>query len=57
MAYTSSSIPNLSRHTAVVTGANGGIGLEIARGLVGAGVHVVMAARNQSTATTSATGP
>lgn len=34
------------RSIALVTGANKGIGLEIARELAGAGVHVIMAARD-----------
>lgn len=50
MAYTTSSIPDQSGKVAVVTGANGGLGLEIAKGLAGAGAHVVMAARNQTKA-------
>jgi NAD(P)-dependent dehydrogenase (short-subunit alcohol dehydrogenase family) len=43
-------IPDLSGRTAVVTGANGGLGLETACALAGAGASVVMAARNQQTA-------
>jgi NAD(P)-dependent dehydrogenase (short-subunit alcohol dehydrogenase family) len=43
-------IPDLSGRTAVVTGANGGLGLETARALAGAGAEVVMAARNQERA-------
>ena len=50
MAYTVSSIPDLSGRTAVVTGANGGLGLASAKALAGAGAHVVMAARDQSKA-------
>ena len=38
---------------AVVTGANGGLGLESAKALAGAGAHVVMAARNQEKAQTA----
>jgi NAD(P)-dependent dehydrogenase (short-subunit alcohol dehydrogenase family) len=43
-------IPDQSGRTAVVTGANGGLGLETARALAGAGADVVMAARNQKRA-------
>jgi NAD(P)-dependent dehydrogenase (short-subunit alcohol dehydrogenase family) len=43
-------IPDLTGRTAVVTGANGGLGLETARALAGAGATVVMAARNQEKA-------
>jgi NAD(P)-dependent dehydrogenase (short-subunit alcohol dehydrogenase family) len=44
-------IPSQSGRTAVVTGANGGLGLETARALAAAGADVVMAARNQERAT------
>jgi NAD(P)-dependent dehydrogenase (short-subunit alcohol dehydrogenase family) len=43
-------IPDLTGRTAVVTGANGGLGLETARALAGAGAAVVMASRNQEKA-------
>jgi NAD(P)-dependent dehydrogenase (short-subunit alcohol dehydrogenase family) len=43
-------IPDQSGRTAVVTGANGGLGLATARALAGAGANVVMAARNQERA-------
>ena len=39
-------IPDLSGRTAVVTGANGGLGLQTALALAGAGAHVVIAARD-----------
>lgn len=50
MAWTISNIPDLTGKTAVVTGANAGLGLETAKGLAGAGCHVVMAARNRERA-------
>ena len=48
MAWTERDIPDLSGRTAVVTGANGGLGLQTALALAGAGAHVVLAARDQS---------
>lgn len=44
--WTSADIPDLSGRTAVVTGANGGLGLQTALALATAGAHVVMAARD-----------
>lgn len=44
-------IPDQSGRVAVVTGANGGLGLSSATVLAGKGAHVVMAARNQDKAT------
>ncbi len=53
MAWSTADIPNLNGEVAVVTGANGGLGLESAKALAGAGAHVVMAARNQEKAATA----
>lgn len=50
MSWTTADIPDMSGKVAVVTGANGGLGLESARALAGAGAHVVMATRDQSRA-------
>jgi NAD(P)-dependent dehydrogenase (short-subunit alcohol dehydrogenase family) len=50
VAWTAADIPDQSGRTAVVTGANGGLGLETARALAAAGAHVVMAARNRAKA-------
>jgi NAD(P)-dependent dehydrogenase (short-subunit alcohol dehydrogenase family) len=50
MSWGVADIPDLSGRTTVVTGANGGLGLETARALAGAGAEVVMAARNQERA-------
>ncbi len=51
MSFTLDTIPDLHGRVAVVTGANGGLGLVTARALAGAGAHVVMAARDQAKAT------
>jgi NAD(P)-dependent dehydrogenase (short-subunit alcohol dehydrogenase family) len=50
MSWTTADIPDQKGRTAVVTGANGGLGLETSRALAAAGAHVVMAARNQEKA-------
>jgi len=50
VAWSAKDIPGLGGRTAVVTGANGGLGLETARALARAGAHVVMAARDQAKA-------
>jgi NAD(P)-dependent dehydrogenase (short-subunit alcohol dehydrogenase family) len=46
MPWSIADIPSQAGRAAVVTGANGGLGLEIAKALAGAGARVVMAARN-----------
>jgi NAD(P)-dependent dehydrogenase (short-subunit alcohol dehydrogenase family) len=50
VSWTAADIPDLTGRTAVVTGANGGLGLETARALAAAGAHVVMAARSREKA-------
>jgi NAD(P)-dependent dehydrogenase (short-subunit alcohol dehydrogenase family) len=50
MSWNATDIPDLSGRVAVVTGANGGLGLETTRALAVAGAHVVMAARNRAKA-------
>lgn len=50
MPWTPDSLPDLTGRVAVVTGGNGGIGLEIVRVLAGAGARVVMAARTADSA-------
>ena len=51
MSWSIKDIPDLQDKVAVVTGANGGLGLASAKALAGHGAHVVMAARNQAKAT------
>ncbi len=46
VGWSTADIPDLHGRTAVVTGANGGLGLETARALAAAGATVVLAARS-----------
>lgn len=50
MSWSATDIPDQTGRTAVVTGANGGLGLATARALAAAGATVVIAARNQERA-------
>lgn len=50
MSWTVQDMPDQSGRVALVTGANGGLGLEISRALGGHGAHVVMASRDQEKA-------
>jgi NAD(P)-dependent dehydrogenase (short-subunit alcohol dehydrogenase family) len=50
MSWSSKDIPDLHGKVAVVTGANGGLGLASAKALAGGGAHVVMAVRNKAKA-------
>jgi NAD(P)-dependent dehydrogenase (short-subunit alcohol dehydrogenase family) len=56
MAWTEKDIPDQTGRVAVVTGANGGLGLETARALAARGALVVMAARNQDKAAAARDG-
>jgi NAD(P)-dependent dehydrogenase (short-subunit alcohol dehydrogenase family) len=47
MAWSAADIPSQAGRIAVVTGANGGLGLEVARELARKGARVVMTARDQ----------
>ena len=53
MTYTRESIPDQTGRVAVVTGANGGLGLESAKALAAKGAHVVMAVRDRAKAETA----
>ncbi len=50
MGWNATDIPDQHGRTAVVTGANGGLGLVTARELAAKGAHVVMAVRNRQKA-------
>jgi NAD(P)-dependent dehydrogenase (short-subunit alcohol dehydrogenase family) len=54
MSWSATDIPDQRGRVAVVTGANGGLGLETARALAAAGATVAMASRNQEKATEAA---
>ena len=54
MNWTTRHIPNLSRKTIIVTGANSGIGYEAARAMAAAGAHVVMGCRDLNKAAEAA---
>ncbi len=51
--WTPDDIPDLTGRVAVVTGANGGLGLVTAHELAAKGAHVVLAARDQAKAATA----
>jgi NAD(P)-dependent dehydrogenase (short-subunit alcohol dehydrogenase family) len=53
MGWTAENIPDQRGRTVVVTGGNGGLGLETAKALAVAGAHVVIAARNGQKAATA----
>ncbi|BBY48329.1 short-chain dehydrogenase [Mycolicibacterium arabiense] len=50
MSWSTKDIPDLHGKVAVITGANGGLGLASAKALAGRGAHVVMAVRNEAKA-------
>lgn len=54
MGWSVEDVPDQGGRVAVVTGANGGLGLENARALAAAGAHVVMASRNRAKAESAA---
>lgn len=54
MSWTPSDIPDLTGRTAVVTGANAGLGREITAALAARGAQIVLACRNTAKADTAA---
>lgn len=50
MGWSTDDIPDLSGTVAVITGANGGLGLASSKALAAKGAHIVMAARDQTKA-------
>ncbi|MGB0112909.1 MAG: SDR family NAD(P)-dependent oxidoreductase [Ilumatobacteraceae bacterium] len=50
MSWSTNDIPDLTGKVAVITGANGGLGLASAKALAAKGAHIVMAARDQAKA-------
>lgn len=54
MSWSETDIPDQGGRVAVVTGGNGGLGLETVRQLGRKGAHVIMAARNMAKATKAA---
>ncbi|WP_329337481.1 oxidoreductase [Streptomyces sp. NBC_00663] len=55
-AWNLTDLPDLTGRTAVVTGANSGLGLRTAEGLAGAGAHVVFAVRDVERGQAAAAG-
>ena len=54
--FTVADIPDLTGQTAVVTGANSGIGLETAKALTARGARVIIAVRDEAKGRTAAEG-
>src|SRR5690625_3992308 len=55
-SWTAADLPSLEGRTAVVTGANSGLGLVTARRLAAAGAHVVLAVRDRDRGNQAAAG-